>query len=204
MKTRPSYIQFAALSGLIGPGLFVVMLIALTMLKYDFLRSLGWDPLFAPTFDWPSGLALGVYGWLMTGTFIFNGMCMILFALGLRRQSGIGNLSFLLLVLAGLAMAGLAFTTDPTLRSTPATLHGRLHDLSFVMLGLSLMPGMLSLSAAFRRNPDWEGLSNYTIASASLALPVFFLKGLFFYLFLAAILLWSEVVALRLWKLSQK
>ena len=196
------FTRLAAGLGMLGPALFAVMLAGLTFFKFDFLRRLGWDPLLAPTFDWPSGLALGPLGWLMTGTFLVCGLCGLLFALGLRRQTADGNWGAPLLALAGLALAGLAFTTDPTLRSTPATLHGRLHDLSFVMLGLTQMPGMLLLGASFRRSPAWAGFSGYTFASAALALPAFFLKGLFFYLFLAAILAWSELTALRLWKLS--
>jgi hypothetical protein len=202
LKTRFSFTRLSALLGLLGPAWFACALAVLTLLKYDFLRTLGWDPLTAPTFDWPSGLALGAYGWLMTATFLFSGLCLFLFALGLRRRSGPFNMGTLLLAAAGLALAGLAFTTDPTLRSTPATLHGRLHDLSFVILGLSLMPGMLFMGAAFHSAPDWADLSTYTFVTAALALPAFFLKGAFFYGFLFAILLWSELIAWRLWKLA--
>ena len=53
---------------LIGPLLFALVVVTLTLLQYDFLRGLGWDPINAPTFDWPSGLALGPYGIVMTLT----------------------------------------------------------------------------------------------------------------------------------------
>ena len=109
-----------------------------------------------------------------------------------------------LLALAGFAMMGLAFSTDPTLRTSPATWHGRLHDLSFVLLGITLMPGMLVLGATFRRDPRWTDLSAYSFATASLALPTFFIKGASFYVFLVAILIWYEVIAFRLWRLSNK
>jgi len=102
-----------------------------------------------------------------------------------------------LLVVAGLALAGLAFTTDPTLRSTPATWHGRLHDLSFVLLGLTLIPSMLVLGKAFRDDPRWRGFGVYTWITAALAIPTFALKGAAFYVFLLAVLVWSELVAAR-------
>lgn len=187
--------------GLIGPLLFAFVVITLTILKYDFLRSLGWDPLYAPTFDWPSGLALGDYGWIMTLTFLLSGIMMILFASGLRLSlppSGLTRASILVLSLAGLALAGLAFTTDPTIRSTPATWHGQLHDLSFVLLGLTLMPAMILLGFAFRKADRWKVLSLYTWITVALAFPTFWLKGIFFYVFLLAVLIWSEVVAIRL------
>ena len=65
---------------LLGPILFAVVLVALTLVKYEFLRGLGWHPINDPTFDWPSGLALGKYGWIMTATFIASGLLMTLFA----------------------------------------------------------------------------------------------------------------------------
>ena len=99
-----------------------------------------------------------------------------------------------------LALASLAFTTDPTIRSTPATWHGRLHDLSFVMLGLTLFPSMIVLGFAFRQNKLWERFSLYTWLTVAFAIPTFILKGAAFYMFLLAILLWVECLA---WKISK-
>ena len=186
---------------MIGPFFFGVVLTTLTIIKYDFLLSLGWHPLLAPTFDWPSGLALGDYGWIMTATFLLSGFMLILFASGLRlglppvRPTLIGTV---LLSLAGLALMGISFTTDPTIRSTPATWHGRLHDLSFVVLGLTLMPAMIFLSFAFRKDEHWIHLSRYTWVTVALALPAFWLKGAAFYVFMLAVLIWCEVIAFRL------
>lgn len=198
--------RIAILSGLLGPVLFADVVIILTLLKYEFLLSLGWHPLKTPTFDWPSGLALGDYGWIMTLTFILSGLMMTIFASGLRLslpRSRVTFNSFLALSLAGLALAGLAFATDPTIRSTPATWHGRLHDLSFVLLGLTLMPAMILFGFAFRTDERWQNLSSYTWSTVALAFPAFWLKGAVFYLFLFAVLIWCEVIALRLKSISQ-
>lgn len=201
------WIKLAARAGMIGPFFFGVVLTTLTILKYDFLLSLGWHPLFAPTFDWPSGLALGEHGWIMTSTFILSGFMMIIFASGLRlslppvRPALIGTL---LLSLAGLALMGLTFTTDPTLSSTTVTWHGRLHDLSFVLLGLTLMPAMILLGFAFRKDDHWINLSRYTWTTVALALPAFWLKGAAFYVFMLAVLIWCEVSAFRLMKPALK
>jgi len=200
-----SWTQLAARAGMIGPFFFGVVLTTLTIVKYNFLISLGWHPLLAPTFDWPSGLALGDYGWIMTATFLLSGFMMIIFASGLRlslsaiRPAWIGTL---LLSLAGLALMGIAFTTDPTIRSTAATWHGRLHDLSFVLLGLTLMPAMIFLGFAFREHPHWINFSRYTWITVALALPAFWLKGAAFYVFMLAVLIWCEVIAFRLGSLS--
>jgi hypothetical protein len=199
-------IKFAARVGLIGPVLFGAVVTLLTALKYDFLLSLGWHPLKAPTFDWPSGLALGALGWIMTATFIVSGLMMAVFATGLRLnlpRTPLTLTAALALTVAGLALAGLAFTTDPTIRSTPATWHGRLHDLSFVLLGFTLMPAMILLGFVFRLDARWRDLSLYTGITVALAFPAFWLKGAAFYVFLLAVLAWSEVIARRLYGLSK-
>lgn len=193
--------KLAARVGMIGPILFATVVTLLTILKFDFLLSIGWHPIHAPTFDWPSGLALGDFGWIMTATFLLSGFMLAVFASGLRLslpRTSLTDPATLALTLAGLALAGLAFTTDPTNRVTPATWHGRLHDLSFVILGLTLMPAMILLGFAFQKDERWKNLSAYTWITVALAFPAFWLKGAAFYVFMLAVLIWSEVVALRL------
>jgi hypothetical membrane protein len=186
---------------LFGPILFASVLAILTIVEYDFLLSLGWHPINDPTFDWPSGLALGRYGWIMTATFIISGMLMML--LGIRLFSDLkpapaSKAGATLMIFAGIALALLASTTDPTIRDYPATWHGRLHDLSFVLLGLTLFPAMIVLSFAFRNDEKWRNLSLYTWGTLLFAVPAFALKGVAFYVFLFAILVWNEVVAYKL------
>lgn len=189
-------IRLGALIGMIGPLLFALVIAGLTVVQADFMRSLGWDP-FGPVIDWPSGLALGQHGWLMTAAFFLSGSAMIFFAYGLRLALK-EKLATTLMMLAGFAMMGLIFTTDPTLGSTSRTWHGLLHDGFFVLLGLTLMPSMLVLGFVFRQKEQWKDLSIYTWCTVALALPTFWLKGVAFYVFLLAILVWDEVIALRL------
>ena len=187
---------------LIGPILFALVLVTLTIVQYDFLRGLGWHPINDPTFDWPSGLALGPYGIVMTATFIISGFLIAILALRLKadlKPAATSQAGSVLLVLSGLALASLAFTTDPTIRSTPATWHGRLHDLSFVLLGLTLFPSMIMLGFAFQQNGSWKNFSLYTWLTVACAIPAFVLKGAAFYVFLLAILFWIETLA---WKLN--
>ena len=186
---------------LIGPALFAFVLTTLTLVEYDFLLSLGWHPINDPTFDWPSGLALGRFGWIMTATFILTGLLMTLFARRLflnLKLTPASKLGTTLMACAGLFLAALAFTTDQTLLNQPATWHGRLHDLSFVLLGLTLFPAMFVLGFAFRADDRWRSFAIYTWGTLALAGPAFFIKGAAFYVFLFAILLWNELAAIRL------
>lgn len=185
----------------IGPALFAFVLVALTIAEYDFLLNLGWHPIHAPTFDWPSGLALGRFGWIMTATFILSGMLMMM--LGIRlfldlAPAPASKSGSTLMMFAGLALASLSFTADPTIRDYPATWHGRLHDISFVLLGLTLFPAMIALGFAFRNDERWQNFAIYTWGTLALAGPAFFIKGAAFYVFLFAILVWNEVAAIRL------
>ncbi|MCK6585562.1 MAG: DUF998 domain-containing protein [Anaerolineales bacterium] len=190
---------------LLGPILFASVLTILTFVKYEFLLNLGWHPINDPTFDWPSGLALGRFGWIMTLTFIVTGLIMTLFARRLfldLKPTPASKLGATLMAFAGLFLAALAFTTDPTIRDYLATWHGRLHDLSFVLLGLTLFPAMIILGIAFRADERWKNLAVYTWGTLALAGPAFFIKGAAFYVFLFAILLWNEITAIRLNKHS--
>lgn len=198
-------LHWAALAGMITPLCFGGVIIGLTLLQYEFLRGLRWHPLTAPTTDWPSGLALGPYGWLMVATFIASGLLLIGFAAGMAQSLGAGlRLGPGLLMLAGLAMLLLAFKTDPTFVPTPRTLGGLIHDLAFGLLGLSLLPALFALADHFRRDAYWRGHAAYTLLTGLLVVPAFLLRGVGFYLFLLAVLLWFELTAIRLWRLAQR
>lgn len=194
--SKSRLIKLAAFAGLFGPVIFSVMVTGLTFAEADFMRSIGWNP-FGNVLDWPSGLALGPYGWLMTVTFFVCGALMAFFAYGLKLALQ-EKFATTLLRLAGFAMMGLIFTTDPTIRSTPKTWHGILHDSFFAVLGVMLMLGMLLLGRVFQQNEHWKNLSIYTWGTLALVIPTFWLKGAAFYVFLLAILTWSEFIALRL------
>ncbi|HSL46900.1 MAG TPA: DUF998 domain-containing protein [Anaerolineales bacterium] len=189
-------IRLAALAGVVAPILFAVVVTALTIVEADFMRTLGWNPT-GPVIDWPSGLAMGPYGWIMTVTFFVCGALMVFFAYGLKLAIN-DRWATTLLMMAGFAMMGLVFTSQPTIGRTEYTWNGFLHDAFFVVLGSALMPGMLLLGRVFQKHEHWKGLSLYTWGTLALVIPTFWLKGIAFYGFLLAILTWSEVIAFRL------
>ena len=80
-RADPRLLRLAALAGMIGPVLLAGAIVVLTVAQYDFIRSLRWDPLTAPTVDWPSGLSLGPYGGWMVAAFVTCGLLLPGFAL---------------------------------------------------------------------------------------------------------------------------
>lgn len=197
-------IRIASIAGILGPLLLGGVVTLLTILQRDFMTSIGWR-LDVPL-DWPSGLALGPLGWIMTATFLVCGLLIIVFASGLRLRlprHWLANISTWLLVAAGYGMIGLISPTDKTIRTTPATWHGRLHDSSFVIIGVTLMPAMVVLGYLFLKDNRWNNLVSYTWLTVALAIPAFWMKGFAFYIFLLAILVWCEVIAFRLRRVEQ-
>jgi hypothetical protein len=196
----------AALCGIVGPMVFAGVVAVLTLLQRDFLRTLGWNALTAPTRDWPSGLALGPLGFAMTAAFLACGMLLVLFGLGLRaslRPVPVGSAASVLLALAGFAMCFLAFATDPTNSTSPATLHGRIHDTAFAVMGAALFASLAAFGLAFRGAGRWaSAVSSW--ATAVLIVPSFALKGPVFYFFLAAFLAWCEVTAFQLLRAAKR
>src|SRR3712207_9448911 len=74
----------AAVAGTIGPVLFGIILLALSVLEYDFMLGIGWRPVANPAGAWPSGLALGPYGFAQVVNFVVSGLLLAFFALGLH------------------------------------------------------------------------------------------------------------------------
>lgn len=199
-----THFRLASLTGIIGPLWLGGTILVLSIAQYDFMRGLRWHPLIAPEIDWPSGLALGPYGGWMTFAFIFSGVCLFIFAQGMRRLLGDtrrSRFSFYLLCGASVGLLLLAFPTDPTFRNTPATWPGRIHDGAFALLGLCLLPSFLLMASQLRHQrhrPHWQAIANGAIIVALTLIPAFLLKGIFFYLFLIASLGWIVWVAIGL------
>src|SRR5918999_206890 len=59
-----------ALAGIIGPAVFALVVVVLTLVQYDFMVGLGWHPVRGSDVPWPSGLALGPLGWLQVANFV--------------------------------------------------------------------------------------------------------------------------------------
>lgn len=192
-------IRLAAIAGIIGPLLLGGTITILTIVERDFMTSIGWT--LRTPLDWPSGLALGPHGWAMTVAFLVSGLLIVVFAAGLRLSLPRGRLaciSIWLLILAGVGMIGLISPTDKTILRPLRTWHGILHDSAFVVIGLTLMPAMILFGFVFLKDERWKNLAVYTWITVALAIPTFWMKGFAFYFFLLAILLWCEVIALRL------
>jgi hypothetical protein len=101
-----------------------------------------------------------------------------------------------------MAMALMGFESDPIQRVGPRTLHGLVHDAAFVFFILAMLAALFSLWRRFRKDPRWHGHARYTLATGMLAVLLLLLPGVAYYLFIATLLAWMFLTALRLWLLS--
>ena len=196
-------IRTAAIAGMAGPVIFVSVLVVLTAVQYDFMVGIGWRPLGDPAGAWPSGLALGPYGWVQILNFVISGLLLAIFAVGFHfgvtggRGSRVGPI---LLFVAGIAMALMGFETDPIRRTTPRTLHGWIHDLAFVLFALALLSALFFLWQRLRKDPLWRNHARYTLATGILAALLLATPGVAYYLFVGVVLLWICTTGARLWR----
>lgn len=172
---------------------------ALTALQYDFMLGIGWRPIGDPAGAWPSGLALGPHGWAMDLGFAVSGVLLVVFALGLHRALPRGSKAGpALLSLSGVAMALLAFETDPIRRTGPRSWHGLVHDAAFVAFALALLLSLLVLAHRMRGDPRWRRHARLTIATLVVCAACLILPGVAYYLSLVAALVWIEATAIKL------
>jgi hypothetical protein len=194
----------AGLAGMIGAAGFAVVVVFLTFAQFGFMVKLGWKPLGSSDVPWPSGLALGPLGWLQVLNFAFFGLTLIVFALGLHRGVAPSErLSWAgpaFLMAAGVALVLAAFKADPHTMQGPQTWHGAIHLLAFLLLVLSFLLALFFWWRRLSRDPRWRGYATYTLITALLYVVLLFASiwqwG--FYLFLANVLLWVELIALQL------
>jgi hypothetical protein len=193
----------AAIAGMIGPVLFGTVLLALSVLEYDFMLGIGWRPVADPAGAWPSGLALGPYGPAQVANFVVSGLLLAFFSLGILLGTRNGHSSPLgpaLLFVAGTALTLMGFETDPIRRIGPRSLHGLIHDAAFVIFVLAFLGALFSLWRRFEADPPWRGHARYTLATGIIAVLLLLLPGVAYYLFIVALLAWIEVSAIRLWR----
>src|ERR687893_2432658 len=122
-------ITAAAIAGMMGPALFGSVLLALSTLEYSFMLEIGWQPIADPAGAWPSALALGPYGLAQVANFVVSGLLLAFFSLGLHLGARDGHGSPLgpaCLFVAGAAVTPIGFSTHPTRRIGPRSLHGPL------------------------------------------------------------------------------
>jgi hypothetical protein len=199
-EQQRTFIQRGAVAGAIAPAMFLGVLLLLDVLAGKVEVS---------------GHELGPRAWLMYPNFALFGILLLVFARALGRQLGrrpSARVAIVFLTLFGLGPLLGTFTTDP---DEITTWHGAVHVAGFLLVALSLLPGLFAFAFAFHRDPRWRGYDWFSLAFGIAAVIVVFAPqtaegdaypiwtGPASMLQLVLIGFWIEVVALRLRGLSR-
>ena len=119
-------------AGIAAAAVWLLGALLASLLQRDFMDRLGWDV-------WPSGLALGPWGWLQAAVFLAFSAALLAFGVELRGLplSAPGRWGSRLLLMAAAASLLLVFRTDPP--GQPTTWHGALHAAGYLVM----MPGLV-------------------------------------------------------------
>lgn len=199
-----------ALAGVVAPILFATVVAFLSAVEYGVARDLGWHPIRRTAAGWPSILALGGLGWLLTATLASCGLLGVAFAVGLyrgTRRNVWTTLGTAALAVLAVAVGLEAFTTDPPGSLARPTWHGEIHDAAYPLVVVSALAAPVFLGLGLARDPDWRPYAAYSLVTAVVLLATLALQversyaQLLEYPFFAALLLWLELLALRLLRL---
>ena len=193
-----------ALAGMLGP-----FVLGLADIIAAFSES-GYNPIR----DSISSLALAPMGWLQTMGFLFIGLLVEVFVLGLylsiRRGRCFGlSIGVLVCFSFGLLLIG-AFQTDPV--GALHTLEGTIHSVTATTV-FALFPVVcLLIAPSLRGDPYWKELFWYTIVTGIIGLVLAIMGiwmseqvnwfGLYERILVANIAIWVEVMAVWLLRLS--
>lgn len=191
-----------------GALLFPLLLVVVAAIQWDFLHERGWRLFDHGNVTWPSGTALGPWGFLQVLNFLVLGVSLLSLAVVLRRFVRVRrNVGPWLVGLMGIALLLSAFRIDEPMAfagegGSPETWNGVLHGIGFGLLLITSLLSTIVLGFQLRRDPRWSDLGRVSFAAAiGLPLALFgigTLNGAIgFYLFLAILLAWIVTLALR-------
>jgi hypothetical protein len=147
----------SAIAGLLVAPVFVGVIILLTLIERDFLRSLGWSLTGNNEVPYPSAIARGDVGFLQELNFLVTATLAGIFAVGFRREfrrriAGLVATAGFCLVVVGVLL-NLAPTDLP---DEPTTWHGNVHVIGFLITVLGWVIAYSASGLALRGNPAWR------------------------------------------------
>jgi len=193
-----------ALTGIAAPVVFAItnLVAAFSAPNYSFIRdsisSLAWTPL----------------GWVQTIGFLFMGLLVECFTIGLLlnirgvREFKVGATIMVFFGFGALLIG--AFHTDPA--GGPSTLEGTIHRVAAALVFWLFPIACLLIAPTIREKPLWKDLFVYTIVANGFALAFLIARiglpsdlswfGLYERILAFDEFLWLEIIAIRLLRIS--
>ncbi|MCY7290045.1 MAG: DUF998 domain-containing protein [Cryobacterium sp.] len=202
-------LRLAGTAGILMYPIFALTVVLLTWLEWDFLHGTGWTVMHENTVNYPSALARGDLGLLQSLNFLLLGVLAVIFGQGLRTQFAhrrSGAVATAAIAAVGLSGVFSAFFTD--LPKEPASWHGLLHGIGFLLLMLGSAVTFVASGLALRGSPGWKGYWVYSLVNAPLAIGVASalssLGQVSFYGLVTVLLTWFAVMGIRLRQVADR
>ena len=192
-------------AGILAGPFFLLSVGLNTWASLGYLHQLGWEFVGGEQVPWPSSLARGPYGWAQIATFVITGLLILVLAVAVREQlphrwaSGFAVVSLALLGVA-LILAGFRVDVPMLTGGTPATWHGWVHGIAFLLIIATGVLAPLTMAAAVRRDPGWRPIAVVSVAASALVVVFLFLPwgNATFLLAIITVFAWIASVAVRL------
>jgi hypothetical protein len=192
-------------AGILAGPFFLVSVGLNTWASLGYLHRLGWELVGGGQVPWPSSLARGPYGWVQVATFVITGLLILVLAVAVREQlppRRASGFAVVLLALLGVALILAAFRVDvPMLRGgSPATWHGWVHGIAFLLIIATGVLAPLTMALAVRRDPGWRPIAVVSVAASALVVVFLFLPwgNATFLLAIITLFAWIASVSVRL------
>jgi hypothetical protein len=162
-----------AIAGLVAGPFFLISVGLNSWASIDYLRRLGWEFVGGEQVPWPSSLARGPYGWAQVATFVITGLLIVVLALAVRDQlphRRARSFAVMLLALLGVALLLAAFRVDVPMLSgrSPATWHGWIHGIAFLLIIATGVLAPLTMALAVRGDRSWRPIGGVSVAACAL------------------------------------
>lgn len=138
----------------VGPPTLLLTLLGLSIHQRGFLADVGWDPIGRTDTQWPSLMALGPDGWLLTLAFVLgSGSALGLAAsIALTARTGADRVLVAVCVVLAIGLACVSFSAD--LPGQTRTWHAVLHNGGYPLIPLATLAGAIVTSRhSARRAP---------------------------------------------------
>jgi len=147
----------------------------------------------------------GPYGWAQIATFVITGLLIVILAVAVRGQlprMWASGFAVVLLALVGVALILAGFRVDTPMLSggTPATWHGWVHGIAFLLIIATGVLAPLTMALAVRCDPGWRPIAVVSVAASALVVIFLFLPwgNATFLLAIITLLAWIALVAVCL------
>jgi len=172
VKANP-LLRAGAIGRILAGPFFLVSVGLNTWASLGYLHQLGWEFVGGEQVPWPSSLARGSYGWAQIATFAIAGLLIVILAVAVRDQlpqKRTSGVAVVLLALLGVALILAAFRVDVPMLSggSPATWHGWVHGIAFLLIIAMSALAPLTMALAVRGDFSWRPIAVASVVAGAL------------------------------------